>query len=125
MNSSKHRSLGSATRNVDESLHQKSTFLSVWEFEFGIPNRYTDFKIALDTSPITNIRKIVDAHYKIHDNILKLVDNSKYLGITLSKNVSWKNHIEIITAKTNNTRLVLQRNFVKTDRKTKLKCYYT
>ena len=50
LNSSKHRSLGSATRNVDESLHQKSTLLSVWGFEFRILNWYTGFKIALDTS---------------------------------------------------------------------------
>ena len=50
LNSSKHCSLRSATRNVDESLHQKLTLLSVWGFEFGIPIRYTDFKIALDTA---------------------------------------------------------------------------
>ena len=30
------------------SLHQKSTLLRVWESEFGIPNWYTSFKIALD-----------------------------------------------------------------------------
>ena len=52
LNSSKHCSLGSATRNADESLHQKSTLLSVWGFEFEIPNRYTSFKIALDTALI-------------------------------------------------------------------------
>ena len=50
LNSSKHRSLGSVTRNIDESLHQKSTLLSVWGFEFGIQNRYTGFKIALDSA---------------------------------------------------------------------------
>ena len=48
LNSSKHCSLGSATRNVDKSLHQKSTLLSIWGVEFGIPNQYTTFKIALD-----------------------------------------------------------------------------
>ena len=30
--------------------HKKSTLLSIWGFEFGIPNRYTSFKIALDTA---------------------------------------------------------------------------
>ena len=50
LNSSKHRSLGSATRNADKSLHQKSTLLSIWGFEFGIPNPYPSFKIALDTA---------------------------------------------------------------------------
>ena len=69
---------------------------------------------------ITNKRKIVDAHYMIRGKRLKLVDSAKYLGITLTKNLSWKNHIGIITAKANNTRLFLQRNLVKIDRKTKL-----
>ena len=52
LNSSKHHSLGSATRNFDESLPQKSTLLSVQGFEFGIPNWYTSFKIALDRALI-------------------------------------------------------------------------
>ena len=52
---------------------------------------------------ITNKCKIVDAHYMIHGKRLKLVDSAKYLGVTLTKNLSWKNHIRIITAKANNT----------------------
>ena len=52
LNSSKHGSLGSATKNVDESLHEKSTLLSVWGLEYGILNQYTAFKIALDTALI-------------------------------------------------------------------------
>ena len=50
LNSSKHCSLGSATRNIDKNLHQKSTLFSNWGFEFGIPNQHTSFKMALDTS---------------------------------------------------------------------------
>ena len=74
---------------------------------------------------ITKKRKVVDAHYMIHGKRLKLVDSANYLGVTLTKNLSWKNHIGIITAEANNTRLFLQRNLVKSDRKTKLKCYFT
>ena len=53
--SSKHGSRGSATTNGDESLHEKSTLLRVWGSEFGIPSRYTGFKIALDTA-LTKVR---------------------------------------------------------------------
>ena len=42
--------LSSATRKIDKSLHQKSTLMSIYRFEFGIPNQYTSFKIALDTT---------------------------------------------------------------------------
>ena len=56
LNSSKHRSRGSATTNGDESLHQKSALLRVWRSESGIPNRYSSFRIALDTAlPVVSI----------------------------------------------------------------------
>ena len=71
---------------------------------------------------ITNERKIVDARFMIHGKRLKLVDSAKYLGVTLTKNLSWKNHSGIIA---NNTLRFLQRTLLKVDRKTKFKCYYT
>ena len=75
---------------------------------------------------LTNKRKTVEAHYTIHGKRLKLVEKAKYLGVTLSKNLSWKYHVyNNITAKANSTRLFLQRNLVKVDRKLKLKCYNT
>ena len=74
---------------------------------------------------ITNKRKIIESQYTIHRQQLKLVDKAKYLGVTLSKNLSWKSHIATITAKANNCRLFFQRNLVKVDRSTKIKCYNT
>ena len=74
---------------------------------------------------ITKKGKVVDAHYMTHGKRLKLVDSANYLGVTLTKNLSMINHIGIITAEAINTRLFLQRNLVKSDKKTKLKCYFT
>ena len=88
-----------------------------WSVEFH-PNKCQLLRI-------TNKHKIVDVHYMIHGKRLKLVDSAKCLGVTLTKTLSWKNHIRIITDKANNARLFLQRNFVKIDRKAKLKYYYT
>ena len=71
-----------------------------------------------------NKRKTVEAHYTIHGKRLKLVEKAKYLvGVTLSKGLLWKQHVNNITAKANSTRLFLQRNLVKVDRKLKLKCF--
>ena len=72
---------------------------------------------------LTDKRKTVDAHFTIHGKRLKLVEKTKYLGVTLSKNLSWKSHVNNITAKANSTRLFLQSNLVKVDRNLKLKCY--
>jgi len=38
---------------------------------------------------VTNKRKIIKANYNIHGQQLALVDNAKYLGVTISNNISW------------------------------------
>eukprot|EP00111_Clytia_hemisphaerica_P006322 TCONS_00018317-protein len=58
---------------------------------------------------ITNKHKIIDHTYTIHGQNLKAVDKVKYLGVTISKNLSWKHHVSVITAKANSTRIFLQR----------------
>jgi phage-related holin len=44
------------------------------------------------------------ANYYIHGKQLQIVDNAKYLGLTISKNLSWNNHVNNITKKANSTR---------------------
>jgi ribonucleotide reductase alpha subunit len=43
------------------------------------------------------------ANYYIHGQQLQIVDNAKYVGLTISKNLSWNNHINNITKKANST----------------------
>ena len=50
------------------------------------------------------------ANYYIHDQQLQIVDNAKYLGLTISKNLSWNNHVNNITKKANSTLAFLRRN---------------
>jgi hypothetical protein len=35
------------------------------------------------------------ANYYIHDQQLQIVDNAKYLGLTISKILSWNNHMSL------------------------------
>ena len=66
----------------------------------------------------------MDADYTIHNQVLEKVEYSKYLGVTISKNLSWKKHVENITTKATNT-IFLQRNLSFTDEETRLRCYKT
>ena len=70
-------------------------------------------------------RNIINTTYEIHGEQLKLFDKSKYLGVTISKNLSWKNYIDLITSKATTTRIFRQRNLPMTDKETRLKCYKT
>ena len=72
---------------------------------------------------ITNERKIINVSYFIHGVQLENVDQAKYLGLTITKNLSWKKHISNIISKATNVRLYLQRNLLYFDKEFKLLCY--
>jgi len=57
---------------------------------------------------ISNKRLPLNSEYKI-DYITKVV-SAKYLGVTITQNLSWKEHIAKITNKANSTRGFLQHN---------------
>jgi hypothetical protein len=59
---------------------------------------------------VSNKRKPINARYTIHEHMLQEVDSSKYLGVTISKDIRWDDHINTITAKANRTLGFLRRN---------------
>ena len=61
---------------------------------------------------ITNKRKPINAAYKIHNKKLEIANNAKYLGVTINKHLSWKDHVNSIVSKATNVRHFLQRNFM-------------
>jgi len=42
-------------------------------------------------------------NYSLHNHILQQVDNSRYLGVTISNDLDWGPHINNITTKANKT----------------------
>ena len=93
--------------------------LVVWENDWSMEFHPDKCKLLR----ITNKRKPVEASYTIHNTPLEKVDHAKYLGVTITKNLNWKKHINNIIAKATNTRLYLQRNLQSFERETKLLCY--
>jgi hypothetical protein len=48
-------------------------------------------------------RSTIPANYTLHNHKLDVVDSSKYLGVTINKNLRWDDHINNITARANRT----------------------
>ena len=50
---------------------------------------------------ITNKRKPIIFNYTLHDHILATVTQAKYLGLTITNDLNWKQHVENITKSAN------------------------
>ena len=61
----------------------------------------------------------------MHDQQLEIVTETKYLGITISNNLSWNNHINNIETSANQAQGMLRRNIKKAPQHTKTKAVNT
>ena len=79
------------------------------------------------TMTITNkkTRISADSPYNIRGVPLDEVTTAKYLGVTLSENLSWKPHINEICTKAGNTLSFLRRNFSRANTSIKSRMYTT
>ena len=70
-------------------------------------------------------RKTIKQDYTIHNHILEVVEESKYLGVTISKDLTWKAHINNITNKANKTLGFIKRNIHGCTQKVKQQTFTT
>ena len=66
-----------------------------WDMEFNPDNCQVLY--------FTRARQPLLSQYTLHDQVLEIVDNAKYLGVTISQDLNWDKHINCITAKANRT----------------------
>ena len=61
---------------------------------------------------ITRARQPLLLQYTLHDQVLEAVDSAKYLGVTISQDLNWNNHIHSINGKANRTLGFIKRTLV-------------
>ena len=105
------------TADLQNDLYELQAWEKKWSMEFH-PDKC---KVLC----ITNKTKPCIGNYTIHDKSLERVNQAKYLGVMLHKNLKWKPHVDMICKKANNTRNFLQRNLRGCSRSTKVKAYQT
>jgi hypothetical protein len=77
------------------------------------------------TIHLTKKRKTAEFNYTLHNHILEVTKDSKYLGVTFSSDLSWNNHISNISAKANRTIGFLRRNIHSCPKEVKATAYTT
>ena len=55
-------------------------------------------------------RKILPTQYQLHGHTLEVVDASKYLGVTITDDLSWETHVQNVVCKANRTLGFVRRN---------------
>ena len=76
---------------LQSDLHKLEEWESTWSMEFS-PDK-------CEVIRMSNKRKPIMYPYKLHGTELKSAETAKYLGVTISKDLNWKSHIENASAK--------------------------
>ena len=98
-------------------LQEKLDYLQDWERAF----RPTKYKVIRYTKK----RKPTHENYTINGHIPVIATSDKYLGVTLSENLSWIKHVDAVIKKAYNSSAFLRRNIASYPRTTKAQCYET
>ena len=72
---------------------------------------------------ISRKAKNIDFRYKLEGTDLSLVDSVKYLGVHITKDLSWNKHVNAICTKANRTLGLLRRNLSKCPSEVKMQAY--
>ena len=102
-----------------QDLQRDLSKLETWEREWLMafnPDKCEVIRITKKKNPI-----IFD--YKLHGITLQSTKNTKYLGLTISDDLTWSKHIKQTAAKGNNTLKFIKRNIQTHNRKIKETAY--
>jgi len=105
--------------NDQQILQKDLDTLASWEKKWGMdfhPQKCSVLRASRGRSPLK-------AKYTLKGITLMEEHSTKYLGVQLQSNISWKDHINIKTKKANNMLGFLRRNLKNSNSDTKTKAY--
>ena len=100
---------------LQEDLNGLLQWEDDWKMQFH-PEKCVQLSITLK-------KKRIETNYTMRSHQLEKVSSAKYLGITISSNLSWSPHIDAITSKAFSKLAFLQRNISHCPRQTKTLAY--
>ena len=97
-----------AISSEGESVTLQNDFhtLKIWEKRWGMSFNPSKCQVL----HITRAQCPIQTRYILHDIVLESVSSAKYLGVTISDNLSWTRHIDSVSKKANQTLGFLKRN---------------
>ena len=89
---------------LQEDLTALENWENRWQMSFN-PSKCTVIRVAPNKS-----KTVIHTNYQLHGHTLEIVDSNKYLGVTLTSNLSWDKHVDNVAAKGNRTLGFIRRN---------------
>ena len=102
---------------LQQDLDLLAQWENLWEMDFN-PSKC--FVLNISRSPDK-----LNFPYRLHGQVLSVVNHSKYLGVTISDDLSWNKHIEQITSSASKTLGFIRRNVCTSNEKIKEAAYKT
>ena len=103
-------------KRLQEDLEALEKWENMWQMKFH-PEKCQVIRI------ITNKRFEIQSNYKLHGHTLEVVDSGKYLGVSMSSDLSWHTHIDTTKAKASKTLGFLRRNLSECTKQVKSAAY--
>ena len=83
------------SRILQNDLNTLQEWERPWDMEFN-PSKCQVLHIG-------RARQLIHSQYTLHGEILESVDSARYLGVSISKDLTWNTHINEIVTKANQT----------------------
>ena len=96
---------------LQNDLNKLAHWFSIWQKPFNLS---VSISVTNKSSPLVY-------RYKLNDYELQRVPSAKYLGITISSNLSWSTHISGVIGRANSALSFFQRNFGQCNREIVMK----
>ena len=87
---------------VQKDLDRLSVWESQWDMEFN-PSKCQVVRM-------TTAKKVINSVYTLHGQKLEVVTSARYLGVDISRGLTWNSHIDRTTGNANRTLGYIQRN---------------
>ena len=104
------------TDSLQNDLNSLTDWSSKWQMSFNT-SKCKLLRITTKRNPITH-------SYRMADDLLETVKHHPYLGVELSHNLKWTNHIDNITAKANQALWFIRRNLQRCPTSVKQQMYF-
>ena len=104
------------TDSLQNDLNSLTDWSSNWQMSFNT-SKCKLLRITTKRNPITH-------SYRMADDLLETVKHHPYLGVELSHNLKWTNHIDNITAKANQALWFIRRNLQRCPTSVKRQMYF-